>query len=58
MGEREGAIRALLERCGWKGARRERLAGDASFRHYDRVRAGRRTAVLMDAPPGREAVRP
>jgi aminoglycoside/choline kinase family phosphotransferase len=58
MDEREGAIRALLERCGWKGARRERLAGDASFRHYERVRAGRRTAVLMDAPPGREDVRP
>jgi aminoglycoside/choline kinase family phosphotransferase len=58
MGDREGAIRAFLERCGWKAARRERLAGDASFRHYERVRMRGRSAVLMDAPPGREDVRP
>ncbi len=35
------------------------LAGDASFRRYFRVRAaGEATWVLMDAPPGREDVRP
>src|SRR5690606_13888303 len=34
------------------------LAGDASFRRYDRIEAGGRRAVLMDAPPPKENVRP
>ena len=34
------------------------LADDASFRRYFRVSAANRTLVLMDAPPGREDVRP
>ena len=44
--------------CGWAGARIEPLAGDASFRRYFRVIDGARSAVLMDAPPAREDVRP
>jgi aminoglycoside/choline kinase family phosphotransferase len=48
----------FLARCGWPGARIEPLAGDASFRRYFRVKDGARTAVLMDAPPVREDVRP
>jgi len=48
----------FLARCGWGGARIEPLAGDASFRRYFRVKDGARTAVLMDAPPAREDVRP
>lgn len=48
----------FLARCGWAGARVEPLAGDASFRRYFRVIDGPRTAVLMDAPPVREDVRP
>jgi N-acetylmuramate 1-kinase len=48
----------LLARCGWAGARIEPLAGDASFRRYFRVSEGARTAILMDAPPPREDVRP
>ena len=39
-------------------ARIEPLAGDASFRRYFRVVHGDRTAVLMDAPPPQEDVRP
>ncbi len=49
---------AFLEQCGWPGARIEPLAGDASFRRYFRVLADGRSAVLMDAPPAREDVRP
>jgi N-acetylmuramate 1-kinase len=49
---------AFLDSCGWGGALVEPLAGDASFRRYFRVIHGSRTAVLMDAPPTREDVRP
>lgn len=48
----------FLASCGWGGATVEPLAGDASFRRYFRVVDGERTAVLMDAPPAREDVRP
>ena len=48
----------FLARAGWAAAAIEPLAGDASFRRYFRVRAEARTAVLMDAPPPHEDVRP
>ena len=48
----------FLAGCGWAGARIEPLAGDASFRRYFRVKDGERSAVLMDAPPPLEDVRP
>lgn len=48
----------FLASCGWAGARIEPLAGDASFRRYFRVVLNGRTAVLMDAPPQHEDVRP
>lgn len=49
---------AFLQSCGWGQARIEPLAGDASFRRYFRIVDQSRTAVLMDAPPDREDVRP
>lgn len=52
------ADREFLSRLGWGEARRARLAGDASFRHYDRLWRGTESAVLMDAAPPREDVRP
>jgi aminoglycoside/choline kinase family phosphotransferase len=58
MTSRDDLIQAFLTRAGWGTAQRARLAGDASFRHYDRVSDGARRAVLMDAPPPREDVRP
>ena len=50
-------IEQFLARFGWAEARRRPLAGDASFRRYDRLGNGS-TAVLMDAPPEYEDVRP
>lgn len=48
----------FLSRSGWRDARIEPLAGDASFRRYFRVTDGHRRAVLMDAPPPHEDPRP
>ncbi len=54
--ERSEALRRLLEETGFADAQRAPLAGDASTRRYERVRApdGRR-AILMDAPPSSES---
>jgi len=48
----------FLARNGWAGAEILPLAGDASFRRYFRVQDDSRSAVLMDAPPPHEDVRP
>jgi aminoglycoside/choline kinase family phosphotransferase len=49
----------LLDTAGWGEADRRLLAGDASFRRYDRLeKADGARAVLMDAPPPMEDVRP
>jgi aminoglycoside/choline kinase family phosphotransferase len=49
---------AFLAANGWEGAQILPLAGDASFRRYFRVHRGNETAVLMDAPPGKEDLGP
>ncbi|MCY4543207.1 MAG: phosphotransferase [Rhodobacteraceae bacterium] len=53
MSERHDAIEAFLDSCGWGGATRTPLAGDASPRRYDRLLhpQSNASAVLMDAPP-------
>lgn len=56
--DRSAAMDAFLERIGWSGATRQVLAADASFRRYERVTWQGRIAVLMDAPPPWENVRP
>lgn len=56
--ERDAAIDGFLESAGWGGVARAPLADDASFRRYERVQDGFRRAVLMDAPPEKEDVRP
>jgi len=48
----------FLRRAGWGGAEIAPLAGDASFRRYFRVLGPNGNAVLMDAPPPHEDVRP
>ena len=55
---RESLIDAFLARAGWEHAVRRPLAGDASFRRYERVTLDGRSAVLMDAPPPKESVLP
>ena len=55
---RETVIQAFLATHGWDGAARTPLAGDASFRRYERLRRHDGGALLMDAPPPREDVRP
>ena len=56
--ERSRNIDTFLRDNGWEGASRSLLAADASFRSYDRLRHGDRRAVLMNAPPPRENIRP
>jgi len=56
--DRRTVIRAFLAAHGWEGAERAALAGDASFRRYERLRRNGERALLMDAPPPREDVRP
>src|SRR5260370_35350372 len=51
-------IEAFLVQAGWGDVPRRPLAGDASFRRYDRLEAPGRRAVMMDAPPPHEDVRP
>ena len=58
MLSREDQILAFLQKTGWATAKRWRLAGDASFRKYDRLEGQKGRAVLMDAPPPQEDVRP
>ncbi len=58
MADRNELISRFLDEQGWGRARRSRLAGDASFRRYERLDDGVRTIVFMDAPPPQEDVRP
>lgn len=48
----------FLRAHGFGAARIEPLAADASFRRYARLHGGPRPALLMDAPPPQEDVRP
>ena len=58
MAERAEAIAAFLAATGWDDAARHPLPGDASFRRYVRLVRGPQRAMLMDAPPPQENVRP
>jgi N-acetylmuramate 1-kinase len=58
MAERAAVIAEFLAAAGWGAAERRKLAGDASFRRYERLVLDRRRAILMDAPPPQEDVRP
>lgn len=55
---RQAAISGFLAGAGWRGITPALLAADASFRRYFRLVDGDRRAVLMDAPPPHEDVRP
>ncbi len=56
QGPDRAALRAaFLEKAEWGEASLAPLAGDASTRSYARAQKGDQRALLMDAPPGREA---
>lgn len=55
---RDELIREFLDASGWGDAELIPLKGDASFRRYIRVKDAARSAMLMDAPPDKENVRP
>ncbi|MSP51593.1 MAG: aminoglycoside phosphotransferase [Alphaproteobacteria bacterium] len=57
-GDRRKAIEAQLAAWSWSSALIAPLAADASFRRYWRVSCNGKAAVLMDAPPQQEDVRP
>jgi aminoglycoside/choline kinase family phosphotransferase len=58
MSGREDIIAAFLQRAGWGEVPRQAMPGDASFRRYHRLTDAGRRALLMDAPPPQEDVRP
>jgi aminoglycoside/choline kinase family phosphotransferase len=58
MTPREAAIELFLTDGAWKSAQRRPFAHDASFRRYFRLSGGPKPALLMDAPPPQEDVRP
>ncbi|MGB0551998.1 MAG: aminoglycoside phosphotransferase family protein [Alphaproteobacteria bacterium] len=59
MQQREALIEGFLTEVGWQDAARAPLAGDASFRRYVRLSGDSgASAMLMDAPPPQEDVRP
>src|ERR1700722_16201136 len=58
MADRAERIGAFVADAGWGGATLTPLKGDASFRRYLRLEDTRGTALVMDAPPPQENVRP
>ena len=58
ISERDGLRADFVRRAGWGDAGERLLAGDASFRKYFRLSRPRGSAVVMDAPPPQEDVRP
>lgn len=59
MQQRQEQIQHFLRQHGWEGATRTHVQGDASFRCYERlVLPNGKHAILMDAPPDKEDVRP
>ncbi|MEA2938156.1 MAG: N-acetylmuramate 1-kinase, partial [Alphaproteobacteria bacterium] len=48
--DRMAAVRQFIAEAGMSEALRQRMAGDASTRSYDRLLLGERGAVLMNAP--------
>ncbi len=53
--ERDAALERLLNATGFAAARRVPFPGDASTRRYERLFAGDRVAILMDAPRSNES---
>ena len=58
MSERNSLRADFVRHAGWGDAAERLLAGDASFRTYYRLNRPGSAAVVMDAPPPQEDVRP
>jgi len=58
LSDRQRRLAEFLGANGWKWSDSSPLADDASFRRYRRLSDGQRRAVLMDAPPPMEDIRP
>ena len=57
--DRRYAMARMFSENGWQHARVAQFRADASFRSYDRAyHPDGRRAVLMNAPPGKEDIRP
>jgi aminoglycoside/choline kinase family phosphotransferase len=56
--ERHRAMTAFLTAQGWDAVAPAMLTADASFRRYYRLTDSSRRAILMDAPPPQEDIRP
>ncbi|MCW5732734.1 MAG: phosphotransferase [Enhydrobacter sp.] len=56
--DRSALRAAFIDRAGWSDADERPLAVDASFRKYFRLTRSGGTAVVMDAPPPQEDIRP
>lgn len=56
--ERDSLRAEFVRTAGWGNAAERLLAGDASFRTYYRLTRPSQSAVVMDAPPPQEDVRP
>lgn len=56
--QRQTLKHRFLSAAGWADAKVEPIPGDASFRSYTRLIKGNTCAILMDAPPPQEDVRP
>ena len=58
MTPRDAEIEAFVADGAWRRAARKLFMADASFRRYFRFAGGPKPALLMDAPPPHEDVRP
>lgn len=58
MTSRAALRQSFVDSAGWADATVTALPGDASFRRYFRLADSRDRAMLMDAPPPQEDVRP
>ncbi|WND03932.1 phosphotransferase [Temperatibacter marinus] len=54
--KRDQIIDDFLQQNGMSGWQRKVIAGDASFRRYERLKKGEQSLILMDAPPPIESV--
>ncbi|MCW8915120.1 MAG: phosphotransferase [Magnetovibrio sp.] len=57
-GSRQHLLTDFLKHAGWAEAEQAPLSGDASFRRYIRLSQNGQRAMVMDAPPTHEDVRP